>query len=52
MSPALVIITLIAVGLLITGGMVQSLNFLLWVGLVVLILSVISFLLRSMKGRQ
>ena len=52
MSPALAIIVIIAVALLITGGMIQSLNFLLWVGLVLLIVSVIAFLLRSISGRK
>ena len=52
MSPVLVIIVIIAVALLITGGMIQSLNFLLWVGLVLLIVSVISWLLRSISGSK
>ncbi|WP_327058117.1 hypothetical protein [Glaciihabitans sp. GrIS 2.15] len=42
----------IAVVLLITGGFVQSLNFLLWVGVVLLILTVIAFLLRMISGRR
>jgi len=41
----------IAVVLLITGGFVQSLNFLLWVGVVLLVLAVIAFLLRMISGR-
>ena len=52
MSLVLAIIILIAIALLITGGMIQSLNFLLWVGLVLLIVSVISWLLRSISGRR
>ena len=52
MSLVLAIIIIIAVALLITGGMIQSLNFLLWVGGVLLIVSVISFLLRSIGGRK
>jgi len=52
MSPLTVVIAIIAIILLITGGFVQSLNFLLWVGIALLILAVISFLLRSMSGRQ
>jgi hypothetical protein len=52
MSPVVTIIVIIAIALLITGGMVQSLNFLLWVGLVLLGVSVISFLVRSINGRK
>jgi len=52
MSPLTVVIAIIAIILLITGGFVQSLNFLLWVGIALLILAVISFRLRSMSGRQ
>ena len=52
MSPLLLVIVIIAVLLLITGGMIQSLNFLLWVGLVLLVISVISFLLLGISGRQ
>jgi len=52
MSPLVVIILIIAVILLVTGGFVQSLNFLLWVGLVLLAIAVIAFLLRSISGRR
>lgn len=52
MSPLFTIIIVVAVVLLITGGFVQSLNFLIWVGLVLLVLAVISYLLRSMSGRK
>ncbi|SEO20866.1 hypothetical protein SAMN05216281_1712 [Cryobacterium luteum] len=38
--------------LLITGGFVQSLNFLLWVGVVLLVLAVIAFLIRMVSGRR
>lgn len=52
MSLLTVIILIVAIVLLITGGIVQSLNFLLWVGLVLLALAVITFLLRSISGRR
>jgi Zn-dependent membrane protease YugP len=52
MSLLTAIILIIAVILLITGGIVQSLNFLLWVGLVLLAIAVITFLLRSISGRK
>ena len=47
-----VIVATIAVVLLITGGFVQSLNFLLWVGVVLVVLAVIAFLLRMISGRR
>jgi ABC-type nickel/cobalt efflux system permease component RcnA len=52
MSPLLVVVLIIAVILLITGGFVQSLNFLLWVGLVLLAIAVIAFLIRAISGRR
>ena len=52
MNILFVIVAIIAVVLLITGGFVQSLNFLLWVGVVLLILAVIAFLLRMISGRR
>ena len=52
MSPLFIIIAVVAVILLVTGGFVQSLNFLLWVGLVLLVLAVIMFLLRTLSGRK
>ncbi len=52
MSLPAVIIAVIAIVLLITGGFIQSLNFLLWVGVVLLIIAVIAFLLRSIRGRR
>ncbi|WP_187265028.1 hypothetical protein [Homoserinibacter sp. GY 40078] len=41
-----IIIALIALILLFTGGFVQSLNFLLWVGIVLLVIAGIVFLVR------
>jgi len=38
--------------LLLTGGFVQSLQFLLWVGVVLLVIAVIMFLVRSISGRR
>ena len=52
MNILFVIVAIIAIVLLITGGFVQSLNFLLWVGVVLLILAVIAFLLRMISGRR
>ncbi|MFE7698853.1 hypothetical protein ACFU0W_08865 [Microbacterium keratanolyticum] len=52
MNILLVVVVVIAVILAITGGLVQSLNFLLWVGLVLLAIAVIAWLLRSISGRN
>lgn len=52
MNILLVIVIVVAVVLLFTGGFVQSLNFLLWVGIVLLVLAVIAYLLRSLTGRK
>ncbi|MGO4689876.1 hypothetical protein [Glaciibacter sp. 2TAF33] len=52
MNLLLIIIAVVAVILLITGGLVQSLQFLLWVGIVLAIIAVIMFLLRTLSGRK
>ncbi|WP_162842920.1 hypothetical protein [Microterricola pindariensis] len=52
MNILLVIIIVVAIVLAITGGFVQSLNFLLWVGIVLLIVAVIAWLIRSLSGRR
>ncbi|MFC4223030.1 DUF2207 domain-containing protein [Lysinibacter cavernae] len=52
MNIFLVVLIIIAVILAVTGGFVQSLNFLLWVGLVLAIIAVIAFLLRAISGRR
>ena len=52
MSTLVIIVAIIAVILLFTGGFVQSLNFLLWVGLVLLIIAAIAWLIRFLTGRR
>lgn len=52
MNILLIIVVVVAVILAITGGLVQSLNFLLWVALVLAAIAVIAWLLRSMSGRK
>jgi hypothetical protein len=52
MNLLFIIIIVIAVVLAITGGLVSSVNFLLWVGIVLLILAVIAWLIRSLTGRS
>jgi hypothetical protein len=52
MNILLIIVVIVAVVLLITGGLVQSLNFLLWVGVVLAVIAVIAFLIRMLSGRR
>ncbi len=52
MNILLTIIIIVAVVLLITGGFVQSLNFLLWVGIVLAVIAAIVFLMRVISGRR
>ncbi len=52
MNLLLVIIAIVAIVLLFTGGFVQSLNFLLWIGIVLAIIAVIVFLARVISGRR
>jgi hypothetical protein len=52
MNTLLIIVAVVAIVLLLTGGFVQSLNFLLWVGIVLLVIAVIAFLARSITGRR
>lgn len=52
MNILFLIILIIAIGLAIVGGLVKAVNFLLWVGLVLLILTVIAWLLRSLMGNR
>jgi len=52
MNTLLIVVGVIAVILLVTGGFVQSLNFLLWVGVVLLVLAAIAFLIRTMTGNR
>jgi hypothetical protein len=52
MNILLIIIGVIAVVLLLTGGFVQSLNFLLWVGIVLAVIALIIWLVRMISGRR
>jgi hypothetical protein len=47
-----IIIAIVAIVLAVTGGLVHAVSFLLWVGVVLLILAVIAFLIRSISGRS
>lgn len=48
----LVIVVIVATILLLVGGFVQALQFLLWVGAVLLVITVIAWAVRSMSGRN
>jgi preprotein translocase subunit SecF len=52
MNILIAIVAIVAVILLFTGGFVQSLNFLLWVGIVLLIIAAIVWLIRFLTGRR
>jgi hypothetical protein len=52
MNILVIIIAVIAVILLFTGGFVSSLNFLLWIGGILLIIAIIVFLLRFITGNR
>lgn len=52
MSILFVVIAVIAIILAVTGGLIPAVNFLLWIGIVLLILAVIAFLIRSISGRS
>lgn len=46
------VIALIAIILLITGGVGSTLHFLLWIGVVLLIIAIVIFLIRLLTGRR
>lgn len=52
MKGLFIAIIVIAVVLALIGGFVKAVNFLLWVGLILLILAVIGWLLRSISGKN
>ena len=52
MNVLLIIVAVIAVALLITGGLIETLNFLLWVGLVLAVIAVIVWLIQYLSRRS
>jgi hypothetical protein len=52
MNALLIIIAIVAIVLLITGGVAHALNFLLWIGGILLIVAIIIFLVRALSGRR
>jgi hypothetical protein len=52
MNILLVVVIVVAIVLAITGGLVNSLQFLLWVGLVLAAIAIIAWLIRAISGRN
>jgi len=52
MNILVAIIAVVAIVLLITGGVVPTLNFLLWVGIALLVIAAIVFLVRYLSGNR
>ena len=52
MNGLFIIIIIVAIVLAVVGGLVQAVNFLLWVGIILAILAVIGWLIRSLTGRK
>lgn len=52
MNPLFIIVVVIAIILLFFGGFVPAVNWLLWVGVILLVVAVIAWLFRSMSGRR
>ena len=52
MNTLLIIVAIIAVILLFVGGFVEALQFLLWVGIILLVLAVIVWLVRMLTGNR
>ncbi|MCU1557108.1 MAG: hypothetical protein JWN09_1103 [Microbacteriaceae bacterium] len=52
MNILLIVVIIVAIILAVTGGLVQSLQFLLWVGLVLAAIAIIAWLIRVIAGRR
>ncbi len=52
MNSILTIIVIFAIVLAIFGGLVPAVNFLLWVGIALLVIAVIAWALRAIGGRN
>ncbi|WP_166785720.1 MULTISPECIES: hypothetical protein [Cryobacterium] len=52
MNVVLVIVAIVAIVLLVTGGFVESLNFLIWVGIVLAVIALIVWLARVISGNR
>jgi len=52
MSAFLIVIAVIAVILLLVGGFVAAVKWLLWIGIVLALIAIIAWLARSIAGRR
>ncbi|BDI23763.1 hypothetical protein [Herbiconiux sp. L3-i23] len=52
MNLVFIIIVVVAIVLAIVGGLNTALNWLLWVGIIIAVLALIAFLLRTISGRK
>jgi hypothetical protein len=52
MNILLIVVAVVAIALLITGGLGSSLHFLLWVGAILLLIAIIVALVRFITGRR
>jgi len=52
MNALLVIVAIIAIILLITGGFAHALSFLLWIGGILLVIAIVLFIVRALTGRR
>ncbi len=52
MNILLIIVAIVAIVLLFTGGFVHALTWLLWVGIILLVLAIIVWLVRMISGRR
>ena len=52
MNSLFVILALVAIVLLFVGGFVQAVQFLVWIGIILLAVSVIAWLVRYLSGRR
>jgi hypothetical protein len=52
MSSLLIILALVAIVLLFVGGFVQAVQWLLWIGIILLIIAAIMWLVRYIGGRS
>ncbi|HEY8319705.1 MAG TPA: hypothetical protein VIG76_12830 [Amnibacterium sp.] len=52
MNALLIIVAVVAIVLLITGGVAHALSFLLWIGGILLVIAIILFIVRALTGRR
>lgn len=52
MTGLVVVVAIVAIVLLFIGGFVQAVNWLLWVGVVLLVIAIVMWLMRMITGRR